>query len=189
MTANTMTAPHPTGLSVRPLTGQWGRLGVALHFVARQEPFASFRSADLVSTLSAQIQREHCLFALDGERVVGYLGWAEYDAAVARRFAAGGAPPPNTLARGKDVVWILTAAATHDAALMALVRTLRSEHAGMRVMGIRHKPEGRRVVFDRAAREQAVGRRHQVQIDNSSMSKLPSSSNTKGPQATSSVSR
>ena len=156
MSSNALPLHGESGLTVRRLSGHWGRLGVALHFVARQEPFAGFRSADLVSTLNAQIQREHCLFALDGERVVGYLGWAQYDAAVAQSFALGGPPPPNALAHGKDVVWILTAAATHQAALMALVRTLRTDHPGMRVMGIRHKPEGRRVVFDRAARVSAV---------------------------------
>ena len=155
MMLNTNPRHQDAGLAVRALTGHWGRLGMALHFVARQEPFASFRSADLVSTLNAQILREHCLFALDGKRIVGYLGWAEYDAAVAQSFANGGAAPSNTLAHGKDVVWILTAAAVHDAALMALVRTLRAEHPGMRVMGIRHKGQGRRVVFDRAARGRA----------------------------------
>ena len=139
-------------LTVLPLSGHLSRLGVATHFVARLEPFAGFRSADLVCTLNAQIEREHCLFALDGKRVVGYLGWALYDAAVAAPFARGGAPPPNALAHGRDVAWILTAAAVHPAALMALARTLRAQYPGMRVMGIRHKPGGRRVVFDRAAR-------------------------------------
>lgn len=142
-------------LTLRPLSGRWGRLGVALHFVARLAPFANFRSTELVATLDAQIQREHCLFALRGERVVGYLGWALYDAAVAERFARGGAAPANALAHGSDVAWILTAASVDGAALMALVRALRARYPAMRVMGIRHKGAGRRVVFDRAPRGDA----------------------------------
>ncbi len=136
-------------LSVRPMSGRWGRLGMALHFVARFAPFADFRSTDLVATLDAQIQRGHCLFALDGERVVGYLGWALYDADVAERFARGGPAPANTLAHGSDVAWILTAVSVNPAALRALVRALWAQHPGLRVMGIRHKGAGRRVVFDR----------------------------------------
>jgi uncharacterized RDD family membrane protein YckC len=99
--------------------------------------------------LSAQIEREHCLFALEGARVVGYLGWAMFDAAVAEPFARGAPPPPNALAQGRDVTWILTAVATHPAALMALVRALRAQYPGTRLMGVRHKAGGRRVVFDR----------------------------------------
>lgn len=144
-------------LTVGSLAGHWNRLGIALHFVGRVEPFASFRSVDLVNTLNAQIEREHCLFALEGRRVVGYLGWACYDAAVAEPFAHGGGPPPNTLAQGHDVAWILTAAAIQQSALMPMVRALRARFPGMRVMGVRHKPQARgtrRVVFDRAPRLQ-----------------------------------
>jgi hypothetical protein len=36
-----------------------------------------------------------------------------------------------------------------DGALLALIGDLRSQHAGKRVMGIRHRRPGRRVVFDR----------------------------------------
>jgi len=145
-------------LSISALAGHWNRLGIAAHFVARVEPFASFRSADLIGTLNAQIEREHCLFALDGKRVVGYLGWALYDAAVAAPFARGGSPPPNSLAHGSDVAWILTAAAMHDSALLTMVRALRARYPGLRVMGIRHKPGARRVVFDRAPRLSAPPR-------------------------------
>ena len=141
-----------TPLTLRPLTGRFGRLGVALHFVARIAPFANFRSTELVATLDAQIQREHCLFALDGERVVGYLGWALYDAAVAERFARGGPAPAIALAHGADVAWILTAVSLNHAALLQLVRALRERYPTLRVMGIRYKGNGRRIVFDRAPR-------------------------------------
>ena len=145
--------PHPVApaaLSVQRLPGHWNSLGLAAHFVARFEPFARFGAADLVRTLDAQIERGHALFALEGTRLVGYLGWAFYDAAVAEPFARGGPPPPNALAHGHDVLWILTMVATHPRALRALVRTVWAQHPGMRVMGVRHKADGQRVVFNRA---------------------------------------
>jgi hypothetical protein len=166
---SSVTCTQPAALSVRRLAGRWNSLGIASHLVARLEPFASFRSADLVRTLDGQIARQHHLFALEGAlegalesglegaRVVGYLGWALYDAPVAARFAAGGAPPPDTQAHGKDVVWVLTAAALHPAALLALVRTVRAQHPGLRMMGVRHKASGKRVLFDRAARGPGAG--------------------------------
>lgn len=130
-------------------------LGTALHFVARREPFASFRAADLVSTLNGQVQRGHYRFAVDGPRVLGYVGWALYDEDVAARAAAGGHPPPTAaMTQGANVVWILTAVSTTPAAFVALVRALRSAYPGLRVMGVRHKPRADgerpgRIVFDR----------------------------------------
>jgi len=130
-------------------------LGTALHFVARREPFASFRAADLVSTVNGQVQRGHYRFAVDGQRVLGYVGWALYDADVAARAAAGGHPPPTSaMTQGADVVWILTAVSTTPAAFVALVRALRAAYPDLRMMGVRHKPgphgeRRERIVFDR----------------------------------------
>jgi hypothetical protein len=124
-------------------------LGSALHYVARREPFASFRAADLVATVSGEIDRGHYRFAVDGPRVLGYLGWALYDADVAARCAAGGhPPPPPRLANGADVLWVLTAVSSSPAAFIALVKTVRRAHPQLRWMGVRHKPGGR-FVFDR----------------------------------------
>lgn len=124
-------------------------LGSALHYVARREPFASFRAADLVATLSGEIDRGHYRFAIDGARVLGYLGWALYDAPVAARCAAGGhPPPPPQLAHGADVLWVLTAVSSTPAAFIAMVRAVRRAHPQLRWMGVRHKA-GRRFVFDR----------------------------------------
>ena len=124
-------------------------LGVALHYLSRQPPFAGFRTSELVPTIDGQIRRGHCRFAVEGKVVVGYLGWALYDADHAEDFARTGRSPDNTLANGRDVVWVLTAAASDGGVLLDLVKHLRSLHAGKRVMGIRHSRPGRRVVFNR----------------------------------------
>lgn len=139
---------RPPSLSVRTVPGRWQALGVAMHFLSRREPFSRFPSAALTRTVWGQIERGHYRFALIGERVVGYIGWALYDTADAQAFAAGGPPPDDAKAQGRDVVWILTAAG--DEALLPMYRTVRALHPGLRLMGVRHKGDGRRVVFDRA---------------------------------------
>jgi hemolysin-activating ACP:hemolysin acyltransferase len=136
-------------IQIRTMPGRYQALGVALHYLARRPPFSEFKATELVRTIDAQLDRGHCRFAVEGTTVVGYLGWALYDEADAATFARTGQPPDNSRANGHDVVWILTAAASDDGALLALIRNLRSQHAGKRIMGIRHRRPGRRVVFDR----------------------------------------
>jgi hypothetical protein len=141
-------------ISVKKIDGHWLALGLAAHFLARRAPFANFHSGDLIRTLSAQIQRGHYLFALDGAagnseaRVVGYLGWALYDHETADRFRATGKPPAEELADGGDVAWVLTSAAVDRTAFFALARAGRALYPHHRIMGIRHKAGGKRVVFD-----------------------------------------
>jgi hypothetical protein len=131
-------------------------LGAALHYVGRHPPFSAFRAQDLIQTVAGEIERGHYRFALDGARVVGYVGWALYDNDLADRCAAGGhPPPPPSAAQGRDVVWILTAASSSPAAFLALVKAVRALHPRLRLMGVRHKPD-RRVLFDRRPREEAA---------------------------------
>jgi hypothetical protein len=90
--------------------------------------------------------------AFEGARLVGYLGWAHYDRADALAFARSLQPPPEDRAQGRDVVWVMTMAATFEAALDALVLHGRARHDGWRAMGLRHKRGGGVVVFDRMIR-------------------------------------
>jgi len=141
-------------ISVKKIPGPWLALGVAANFIARREPFGRFPAGDLIRTLSGQIHRGHYLFALDTTadpaRVVGYLGWALYDDAVAEQFAATGVPPGDEPASGGDVVWILTAAAVERSAFFALAKAARALYPTHRVMAIRHKAGGKRVTFDQS---------------------------------------
>jgi hemolysin-activating ACP:hemolysin acyltransferase len=144
---------------VKKIPGPWLALGLAARFVAKREPFSRFPAGDLIRTLNGQIQRGHYLFALDTSadpaRVVGYLGWALYDNAVAERFAATGVPPSDELATGADVVWILTAVAEDRGAFSALSKHARALYPTHRVMAIRHKSGGKRVVTLDQSRERA----------------------------------
>lgn len=136
-------------MEVRTLPGRLVALGAAAHFVSRHEPFASFPSSSLIRTLSSQVDRGHYRFAIEGQRVVGYIGWALYDEADAQAFERTGQSPPDERALGADVVWILTAAVSGAEALLPMYKALRALYPGRRLMGIRHKGGGRRMIFDR----------------------------------------
>jgi len=136
-------------LTVRTLDSPMTALGVAAHFVARHPPFDTFPAGALMRTLSGQVERRHYRLALEGRRVVGYLGWALYQSSEAERFAATGRPPDDSDQAPPDVVWILTAVTARPDTLLVLYRVVRAAYPGLLLMAMRHKPGGRRVVFRR----------------------------------------
>jgi hypothetical protein len=127
-------------------------LGAAAHYLSRREPFSGFTSGQLIGTLAGQVQRGHCLFALDGLAIRGFLGWARLDAAVAERFATTFDPPPESACNGGDILWLLTAAADSTVALRAMIAACRALHPGRVVMGMRHKRDGRKVLIRQVIR-------------------------------------
>ena len=139
---------------VKKIPNPWVALGLAAHFVARHDPFSRFPAADLIRTLSGQINRGQYLFALDDStkpaRVLGYLGWALYDDAEADRFAATGVPPTEERADRGSVAWVTTAAADSRTAFFALLKAARALYPTHRVMAIRNKPSGKKVTFDQS---------------------------------------
>jgi hypothetical protein len=139
-------------LQVRTIPDRWRALGLAANFVAKHEPFSRFPGGDLIRTLHAQVQRGHYLFALDTSndpaRVMGYFGWSLYHHAAAERFAATGVPPAEELASGGDVAWLVTSVADSRGAFFALAKAARALYPTHRIMGIRHKRDGRRITFD-----------------------------------------
>jgi hemolysin-activating ACP:hemolysin acyltransferase len=131
-------------LKIIRLPDRYAALGVAAHFLARRKIFSTFGFGDMLTTIDGQVTRGHCRFVFRGNKLVAYVGYAVYDAADAASFATTGNPPPHDRASGKDVIWVLTLAATEDTALDAVSRALSHEFAGRRVMAIRLKPDGSR---------------------------------------------
>lgn len=123
-------------------------LAAASHFLARRAPFDRFAFGPMTLSLDHQAKAKTYLFALEGQKVVGYVGWVMLDAARARAFAREGRIPGPGDTGGDDVVWVLVAGADSRQALEAMLAAGRRRYAGKRVMGVRHKPGGRKVVFD-----------------------------------------
>lgn len=136
-------------LEIRRPGSPMAALGAAAHFLGRRQPFAAFAAGVLIDTLHGQIRRGHYLLAMEGQRVRAYLGWALLDAAVAERLAASGRAPRPEECDGGDVLWLLTVAAADAAALKAGLRAGRALHAGWRLMGVRHRPDGSFRLLDR----------------------------------------
>jgi hypothetical protein len=130
-------------------------LAAAAHFLARRAPFDSFAFGAMTLSLDSQIRRKTYLFAIDGAKVVGFLGWTLLDRGRAEAFAREGRTPRHDEIGGDDVVWLLVAAATERAALDAMLAAGRRRYAGKRVMGVRYKANGKRVVFDQPIRRRA----------------------------------
>jgi hemolysin-activating ACP:hemolysin acyltransferase len=127
-------------------------LGVAAHFLGSRAPFRDFPAGELIATLAGQAKRGHALFALEGQRVRAYVGWALFTTAEAEALARTGIPPAPPAGQQGDVVWMLTIAAADAAAMKVCFAELRRRYAGKRVMGVRHRPDGKRIPFDVATR-------------------------------------
>ena len=149
---NETSPPAPPGLVVTRMKDNQAALGVALHFLGRRKPFAGFRAGELVATIARQVDTRRYMMAFDSGRLVGFLGWDLFGAEAAERFAATMRPPRRGEEGGEDVVWLLIAAAEQRRALMLMLEAGRRLYPGRRVMGVRHKPGGRPVVFRAAIR-------------------------------------
>jgi hemolysin-activating ACP:hemolysin acyltransferase len=122
-------------------------LAAAVHFLAKQRPFDQFSFGPMTMSLDAQIKRGTYAFAIDGSKVVGYMGWTLLDHVQAESFAERGQTPRFDDAGGHDVVWLLVVASQDKATLQALLRAGRQRYSGKTVMGVRYKGNGHRVVF------------------------------------------
>ena len=127
-------------------------LAAAVHFLARRAPFDGFKFGPMTLSLDAQVKQQTYLFAIDGLKVAGYIGWVMLDTARAEAFAREGRMPRFDETGGGDVAWILVAAATSRAALLAMLNAAKRKYPGKRVMGVRYKTDGKRVLFDQPNR-------------------------------------
>ena len=130
-------------------------LAAAVHFLARRPPFDRFGFGAMVLSLDTQVRQKTYLFALDGPKVSGYLGWIMLDTARAEAFARENRVPRFDETGGDDVAWLLIAAAADTAALKAMIAAARRRYPGKRVMGVRYKANGKRVLFDSTTRRRS----------------------------------
>lgn len=68
-------SPAATLRAVRPRDGRHA-LGMAVSYLMTDPVFARLPFGQWSRVLVGQINRGHCLFALEGEKVVGFVGWA-----------------------------------------------------------------------------------------------------------------
>lgn len=78
VTASPVKEAPPAAATLRAVRPRDGRqaLGMAVSYLMTDPVFARLPFGQWSRVLVGQINRGHCLFALEGEKVVGFVGWA-----------------------------------------------------------------------------------------------------------------
>jgi hemolysin-activating ACP:hemolysin acyltransferase len=108
-------------------------LGLAISMLSKIEPYGQYRLNKLVPTLFGEIRRGHYAFAVRGEEVIGYSGWALCSQEVAREWVAGRYKPSYEECVGGICPVLVTFHSKHKAATWPLIRYMRSLYPGQEV--------------------------------------------------------
>lgn len=112
-------------------------LGHAVNLLRHRKPFASYHFGRLSSVLMGQIRRGHYLFTFDGERPVGYAGWALCEEQVARAWIERRHVPSFAECDGGDCVVGITFYAETTEVCRFQARWCRGLYPGAKVYGLR----------------------------------------------------
>jgi hemolysin-activating ACP:hemolysin acyltransferase len=121
-------------------------LGMAVSFLMTEPSFARLPFGAWTSVLIGQINRKHYLFAVKGNRVVGFVGWHQTDEAGAERWLAGKDELRNGGAPAGDCLLINAWKSTSADVNAFLINELRGfgSAAGLRrIYAKRFYPDGR----------------------------------------------
>lgn len=86
-----MSAPSQPARDLKAIRDQnpYAALGRAVSYMMGKTSFASLRFGHWAQTLSGQINRNHYFFVLNGQKVVGFLGWAFVNEDLAKAWVEG----------------------------------------------------------------------------------------------------
>jgi hemolysin-activating ACP:hemolysin acyltransferase len=115
----------------------------AVNFLRPVDPYASYRFGGFAGTLAGQIERGHCLFAVRGNQVVGYVGWAMCTEEVARAWVEGRHTPSYEECNSGDCVVVMTWHAVSKGVVSFLARELRKVYPNRKAIFSRQYANGR----------------------------------------------
>lgn len=124
-------------------------IGMAVELLHDVHPFREMTAHELIATIIGQVRRKHYVLAVEGEEVIGYVGWALSSEAVAKGWAEGRHRPSYDECEGGDCVILMMWYAESAAATRRLAKYLRREYPG-------HRFYGRRMKQDRTPRPLSV---------------------------------
>jgi tetratricopeptide (TPR) repeat protein len=101
-------------------------LGLTVDYLAKKPTFARLAFGEWTGTLAHQVRRGHQFFVVDSEqRIVGFLGWALTERALAQAWVEGRTGLRDDQCRDGDCVIVNALAADTRAAMQFLQRTVR----------------------------------------------------------------
>jgi hemolysin-activating ACP:hemolysin acyltransferase len=103
-------------------------LGVACRYLRTKEPFRSYGFGGHTDLLLGQILRGHFSFIVDGDVIVGYVGWALCSEEVASDWMGGLRLPSYGECQSGDVLAIATFATNSLPAALYAARLLRNKY-------------------------------------------------------------
>ena len=102
----------------------------AVQLLRRVEPFLHYPFGDLSATLLSQLRRRHYALTVQGERVVGYAGWALCDRDMARDWVEDRRVPTTAETLAGSTVVIMTFCALIRPAVFVQLRHIRELYPG-----------------------------------------------------------
>jgi hypothetical protein len=128
-------------------------LGHAVALLHRTEPFASYKFGRFTAAIAGQVRRGHYIFTFEGERIVGYFGWARCTEEVAEAWVAGAQMPAYKDCLEGPCLVAMTFHATSRRATVYQARRGREINANCKIYIPREYTDGRpaksRAVFNR----------------------------------------
>jgi hemolysin-activating ACP:hemolysin acyltransferase len=121
-------------------------LGMAVSFLMTEPSFARLPFGHWARVLVGQINRGHYLFAVRGNRIVGFVGWLLTDEAGAERWLAGKDELKNASLAGGDCLLInawKSASPEVNAFLINELRAVAKASDLRRIFAKRFYPDGR----------------------------------------------
>ncbi len=97
-------------------------------------PYSKMSFGVISVTLAGQIRRGRYFLAMQDGRPVGYTGWAYVDEDKTRSWIDGGGAPSYQECLNGDAAVLMTVYAKSSAAKRALIRALRNEGKGRKVL-------------------------------------------------------
>lgn len=106
----------------------------ASEILALNEPYSSMSFGVISVTLAGQIRRGHYFLAIQDGKPIGYTGWAYVDEDKARAWIDGGDAPTYEECLNGNAAVLMSVCSKTSAAKRALIRALRNEGKGRKVL-------------------------------------------------------
>jgi len=101
-------------------------LGRAVSYMMTKPSFAGLKFGHWAKTLTGQINRNHYFFVMEGSRIVGFLGWAFVDEALAKKWSEGRADVGGDECKDGDCIVINAWAADTEEVNRFILRQIRT---------------------------------------------------------------